>query len=68
MFTYSDVSLLLVWFLTNNIQLWSVMISNDGGLVTCVRRSVSEIDLSREKGSEENYVSVMGTRCLNGAP
>ena len=46
----------------STIQLWSVMISNDGGLVT------REIGLSGEKGSEENPVTVMGTMCLNGAP
>ena len=46
----------------STILLWSVMVSNDGGLMT------REIGLSGEKGSEENPVTVMGTRCLNGAP
>ena len=46
----------------STIHLWSVMISNDGGLVT------REIGMSGEKGSEENPVTVMGTMCLNGAP
>ena len=31
-------------------------------------RLVSEIGMSGEKGSEENPVTVMGTRFLNGAP
>ena len=43
------------------IQLWNVMISNDGGLVT------REIGLSGEKGFEENPVTFMGIRCLNAA-
>ena len=49
------------------IQLWSIMISNDGGLITREIGQVSEIGLSGEKGSEENHVTVMGTMCLNGA-
>ena len=45
----------------STIQLWSVMFSNDGCLVT------RDIGLSGEKGSEESPVTVMGRMCLNGA-
>ncbi|KAI0214305.1 hypothetical protein LSAT2_000599 [Lamellibrachia satsuma] len=43
----------------STIQVWSVMVSNDDDLIT------HEIGV---KGSEENPVTVMGTRFLNSAP